>query len=71
MNIQLMLLKLPDFLRPTYTLPFLQSFFDPVMIKRSIGLLQIKFPNNSIQMYGGQYVSSIFREMGLQLIYSA
>ena len=39
-----MLLKLPDFFRPTCTLPFLQPFFDPVMIMGSIGLLQIKFP---------------------------
>ena len=39
-----MLLKLPDFLRPTCTLPFLEPFFDPVMIIRLIGLLQIKFP---------------------------
>ena len=42
-----MLLKLPDFLRPTCTLPFLQPFFDPVMIMRSIGLLQIKFPTTA------------------------
>ena len=27
--------------------------------------------HNSIQMYGGQKVSYIFREIGLQLIYSA
>ena len=39
-----MLLKLPDFLRPTCILPFLEPFFDPVMIIRSIRLLQIKFP---------------------------
>ena len=31
-------------MRLTYTLPFLDPFFDPVMIIRSIGLLQIKFP---------------------------
>ena len=37
-------LKLPDFLRPTCTLPFLEPFFDPVMIIRLIGLLQIKIP---------------------------
>ena len=30
--------------RPTCSLPFLQPFFYPVMIMRSIGLLQIKFP---------------------------
>ena len=39
-----MLLKLPDFFRQTCTLPFLQPFFDLVMIMGSIGLLQIKFP---------------------------
>ena len=39
-----MLLKLPHFLRPTCTLPFLEPFFDPVIIISSIGLLQIKFP---------------------------
>ena len=42
-----MLLKPPDFLRPTCTLPFLQPFFDPVMMMRSIGLLQIKFPTTA------------------------
>ena len=42
-----MLLKLPDFLRPTCTLLFLQPFFDPVMMMRSIGLLQIKFPTTA------------------------
>ena len=39
-----MLLKLPDFLRPTCKLSFLEPFFDTVMIIRLIGLLQIKFP---------------------------
>ena len=42
-----MLLKLPDFLRPICTLPFLQPFFDPVMIIRLFVLLQIKFPTTA------------------------
>ena len=42
-----MLLKLPDLLRQTCTLPFLDPFFDLVMIIRLNGLLQIKFPRTA------------------------
>ena len=42
-----MLLKLPDFIRPTCTLPFLQPFFDSVMMMRLNGLLQINFPTTA------------------------